>query len=126
MSGIAGGVDTDVFDGDQAALNGHRVERRRRPPVDGGAPADLRQRRRADLGGNDGADLGDNSAGTGGGGGAGGGNGDTGGGKGDQPGTMPHGCSFAATRGDAPAPLALLVIALVVVGIRRKSSSRLG
>ena len=113
VSGISGAVDTDVFDGDQAALNA--IASNGTPPVvDGGAPADLGGAPSADLAGNGGGsgDMADN-------GGGGGGNGDTGG-KGDQPGAMAQGCSFAGTRGDAPAPLALVVFALVVVAIQLK------
>jgi len=108
VSGISGAVDTDVFDGDQAALN---VIASNGTPLGadmGHAAVDL---------GNDAPDLGEiaasddmaDSAG----------NGDTGG-RGDQPGAMPHGCSFAGTRGDPPAPLALVVFALVVVAIQLK------
>jgi lysozyme len=109
VSGIAGGVDTDVFDGDQAALNA--IASNGKPPaVDGGAPADL-------GGGGATPDLAENApsgdmaeaAGSG-------GNGDTGGGKGDQPGAAPmNGCAMATTRGDAPAPLALFVLLFAFV-----------
>ena len=93
VSGISGAVDTDVFDGDQAALNAiasngttaggdwRRAGGSRRAPA---AESD---------GGTDG--LGSGGGGTGGvGGGGGAGNGDTGGGgKGDAPGmTMAQGC----------------------------------
>jgi lysozyme len=111
VSGIAGAVDTDVFDGDQAALNA--IASNGTPPAAdmGQAAADLGNEA-ADLAGTTAsADLADS--------GGSGGNGDTGG-KGDQPGSMAHGCSFAGTRGDAPAPLALWFVVVVAVAIQRR------
>jgi len=122
VSGIAGAVDTDVFDGDQAALNA--IASNGAPPaVDGGTTAD--------LGGGGGADMAEVGGGGSGGGGSGGsggggGNGDNGG-KGDQPGATPmQGCSMAATRGDAPAPLASfgLLFAFVVVNQLKKRDQK--
>jgi len=109
VSGISGGVDTDVFDGDQAALNA--IASNGKPPVvDGGAPPDLAGAPNPDLAESPG-DLADVPAT--------GGNGDTGG-KGDDPGAaMAKGCSMAA-HGELPAPLAVLAIALVLCQLKRR------
>jgi GH25 family lysozyme M1 (1,4-beta-N-acetylmuramidase) len=118
VSGISGAVDTDVFNGDQAALNA--IASNPKPPMpDGGAPADM-----AGGGGSGGSGGGDDMAGGSGGGGAGGGNGDTGGGgKGDQPGTMAHGCSMA-TDGDVPAPLVVFAFVLLFAQLKRRDQKR--
>jgi lysozyme len=111
VSGISGGVDLDVFDGDQAALNA--LASNGTPPV-------------VDLGGVSGPDLGDASGpdmigggGTDGGDGT-GGNGDTGG-KGDVPGMTPaHGCSLSGAPGASPWALVML-LALVASAWRRRA-----
>lgn len=115
VSGISGGVDTDVFNGDQAALDAI-ASNGTPPPADlGGAPGDM-----AGVGGDDAGGGTGGTGGVGGGGDATGGNGDTGGGKGDQPGApMPRGCSMAA-RGDVPAPLVVLALALLIVQLKKR------
>jgi GH25 family lysozyme M1 (1,4-beta-N-acetylmuramidase) len=116
VSGISGAVDTDVFDGDQAALNA--IASNPKPPMpDGGAPADM-----AGAGGGSGGGVADMADGSGGG-GSGGGNGDTGG-KGDQPGTsMAHGCSMAAS-GDIPTPLVIFAFVLLFAQLKRRDQKR--
>ncbi|HEX6836748.1 MAG TPA: GH25 family lysozyme [Polyangia bacterium] len=119
VSGISGGVDTDVFNGDQAALNAIASNGTTSGADMGGAP---------DLGGGGGGggsgggtdDLGSGGGGTGGAGGGDstGGNGDTGG-KGDQPGTPARGCAMAATHG-GDAPLSLVFVFGVVVALQLK------
>ena len=122
VSGISGAVDTDVFDGDEAAL-GAIASNGTAPPADmagaggdGGAGDDGGS-------GDDGGMGGAGGVGGGGGGGDGsGGNGDTGGGgKGDQPGTpMARGCSMAA-RGDLPAPFVLFAfVGLLLLQLKRR------
>ncbi|HWE30146.1 MAG TPA: GH25 family lysozyme [Polyangia bacterium] len=129
VPGIAGAVDTDVFNGDQAALNG--IASNGTPAVDGGAPHDLGHADGGVVadGGNGGSgggssdDLGDGTGGAGG--GSGGGNGDSGGGgKGDAPGAMAHGCSLAGTHGGAPAPLVVLAFAIVVALQRNRRDQK--
>jgi GH25 family lysozyme M1 (1,4-beta-N-acetylmuramidase) len=109
VSGISGGVDTDVFDGDQAALNA--IASNGKPPVvDGGAPPDLAGAPNPDLAESPG-DMAQVPAT--------GGNGDSGG-KGDEPGAaMPKGCSMAA-RGELPAPLVVVAIGLVLFQLKRR------
>ena len=114
VSGIAGAVDTDVFDGDQAALNAI-ASNGTPPPADmGHASADLGGAAPDLAGGGSASDDMAQAPGSG-------GNGDTGGagGKGDQPGAPAHGCSFAA-RGDAPGPLAILFFALLVAQLKKR------
>jgi GH25 family lysozyme M1 (1,4-beta-N-acetylmuramidase) len=119
VSGISGAVDTDVFDGDQAALNA--IASNPKPPMpDGGAPADMAG---GGGSGSGGGDMADGSGGGGTGGSGGGGNGDTGG-KGDQPGTsMAHGCSMAA-RGDIPTPLVIFAFVLLFAQLKRRDQKR--
>jgi lysozyme len=131
VSGISGAVDTDVFDGDQAALD-KLASNGTAPPADMGGTGG------GGTGGSGGGgsgggtdDMGGGSGGAGGGsggtGGAGGGDGTggtgDGGGKGDQPGaTMGHGCSFAgAPTSAAASPLWLLAIAGVALLRRRRA-----
>ena len=109
VSGISGAVDTDVFNGDQAALNA--IASNGKPPMPppdmAGAPPDLAENTPA-------GDMADSSGS--------GGNGDTGDGKGDTPGTMPaRGCSMGGAAADA-SPLMVWLLAIAMVsGWRRRA-----
>jgi GH25 family lysozyme M1 (1,4-beta-N-acetylmuramidase) len=131
VAGIGSNVDLDVFDGDQAALDG--IASNGTPPVvDGGATHDLGHAGDGGGGSADGGatggggdDLGDGSGSGGGGSGGGtgtGGNGDTGGdGKGDAPGAaMAHGCSMGAGHDAAPAPILVVLAILLVAQLKRR------
>ncbi|HEU0113321.1 MAG TPA: GH25 family lysozyme, partial [Thermomicrobiales bacterium] len=112
VPGISGGVDTDVFDGDQAALNAIASNGTPPPPDLGGSPP------APDLGGpapdlaeNVGADMTDTS-------------GNGGNGEQPQPGAaMPHGCSMAA-RGDVAAPLPILFVLVFAAQLKRRDQKR--
>ncbi len=119
VSGISGGVDLDVFDGDLAAL-GQIASNGAPPAADGGSTPDLGPG--ADGGGAvDGGTPGgsdDLGGGTG-------GNGDNGGGKGDAPGTaMARGCSMSGAPGEAPLPLLVVFAILGLVQLKRRDQNR--